>query len=215
MKIKSTALVALLALSAPFTFAASGCSMSCVPGVKKHDKLILKYNEAQEAWSNIEATLQRRYDLIPNLVSSVKAQTAHEQKTFTEVAAARSAATAASQIQLSPADLEDPAKMAAFMEAQAKVGNTARAAFAMVQEQYPELASSEGFSDLRAQLEGTENRILRAREVYNKKVKEYNTELQIVGGEVLNAVTGQKFAAMQYYKGTAAAVSGPAPKVEF
>ena len=128
---------------------------------------------------------------------------------------ARAAATAASQIQLSPADLEDPARMASFMEAQAAVKNTSRAAFMAVQEQYPELASSQGFSDLRAQLEGAENRILRAREVYNAKVKAYNTELQIVGGEVLNAVTGQKFAAMQFYKGTAAAVSGPAPKVEF
>ena len=84
----------------------------------------------------------------------------------------------------------------------------------MVQERYPELRSSEAFADLRVQLEGTENRILRAREEYNGSVRRYNTELQNVSGEVMNVVTGQKFQAVQMHKASAAAL-GAAPKVSF
>ena len=182
-----------------------------LPGCSKHDQLITEYQECEEKWANLEAQLQRRYDLIPNIVSTVKAQAAHEKDTYTAVTEARSQAAS---IKLTSADLEDPAKMAAFSKAQGELSG-ALSRLMMVQERYPELRSSEAFADLRIELEGTENRILRAREEYNRVVKEYNTTLMKVSGEILNSITGQKFAARIPYKATAAAVDGPAPKVSF
>ena len=190
-------------LFALFLPMATGCG-----SIKKHDTLILKYNTCDMKWADYESELQRRHELIPNIVATVKAEAAHEKDTLTAVQEARSKATA---ITMDPKDFEDPEKFAKFQAAQGNV-TQALGKLMMVQENYPNLKANQAFKDLRVSLESTENRLNRARKEYNKSVMEYNTELQIVGGEVLNAITGQKFASRVMFKASAAA--SEAPKVE-
>jgi len=180
-----------------------------LPACQKYDQLIAKDQVAEEKWANLEAALQRRYDLIPNLVETVKAAAKAETDTLTKVQQARSEATS---IKLTGADLSDPAKVEAFQKAQDNLkGSLSR--LMMVQEQYPDLKSQQGFRDLRVQLEGTENRILRAREEYNGAARDYNTELGQVGGAAVNKVTGQPFKPRIYFK--ASAESQVAPTIKF
>jgi LemA protein len=179
------------------------------PACQKYDTLIEKDQIAEQKWSDLEATLQRRYDLIPNLVETVKAAAKSEQDILTRVTQARSEA---SGIKLSGADLSDPAKVEAFQKAQDNLkGSLSR--LMVVQEKYPDLQSNQGFRDLRVQLEGTENRILRAREEYNKAAREYNTELLKISGSAVNKITGQPFKPRVYFK--ASVESQAAPKVSF
>lgn len=179
------------------------------PGCQKYDQLIEKDQIAEQKWADLEASLQRRYDLIPNLVSTVKAAAKSEEEILSKVVQARSDATS---IKLSGADLSDPAKLEAFQKAQDNLkGSLSR--LMMVQEKYPDLQSNQGFRDLRVQLEGTENRILRAREEYNKAAREYNTELLKISGSAVNKVTGQPFKPRVYF--TASAEAQAAPKVSF
>ena len=182
------------------TFVSAGC--------QSYDTLVEKDQVAAEAWSNLEATLQRRFDLVPNLVATVKASAAHEQQTLTAVAEARSQAAS---IKLTADDLTDPEKMAAFQKAQDGL-KSALSRLMVVQEQYPDLKANAAFHDLQVQLEGTENRILRGREVYNAAARDYNTELGKVGGQVVNKVTGKSFKPRVYFK--ASAESAAAPKVD-
>jgi LemA protein len=179
------------------------------PGCQKYDQLIEKDQMAEQKWADLEASLQRRYDLIPNLVSTVKAAAKSEEEILSKVVQARSDATS---IKLSGADLNDPAKLEAFQKAQDNLkGSLSR--LMMVQEKYPDLQSNQGFRDLRVQLEGTENRILRAREEYNKAAREYNTELLKISGSAVNKVTGQPFKPRVYF--TASSEAQAAPKVSF
>jgi LemA protein len=191
--------MALLAFTA--LFAGSGCS--------HYDELVDRDQIAAERWSNVEVELQRRYDLVPNLVSTVKASAKHEEDTLAKVAEARSQAA---QIKLSADDLSDPAKMAAFEKAQDQLkGSLSR--LMMVQEQYPDLKANKSFHDLQIQLEGTENRIQRARQEYNAAAREYNSTLLRIGGQITNKVTGKTFKPRVYYE--AAPESQVAPKVNF
>ncbi len=184
-------------------------SAAALPGCQKYDQLIEADATADQKWANVEAQLQRRYDLVPNLVATVKASAKHEETTLTKVMEARAAAT---QIKLSADDLSDPAKVAAFQKAQDQLkGSLSR--LLVAQEAYPELKASAGFRDLQTQLEGTENRILRAREEYNAAVKTFNAELGKVGGQVVNKVTGKPFKARVYF--TASTEAQAAPKVSF
>ena len=178
-------------------------------GCQTYDKLIAADQACEQAWADVEAQLQRRYDLVPNLVATVKAAATHEEKTLTEVTEARSQAAS---IKLTSEDLQDPAKMAAFQKAQDNLKG-ALSRLMVVQEAYPELKAMGGFHDLQVQLEGTENRILRSREQYNQAVGTYNTELGKVGGSAVNKVTGKTFKPRIYF--TAAAESQVAPKVTF
>jgi LemA protein len=190
---------ALLAVGA--LFALSSCA--------RYDVLIEKDQIAAERWSNLEAQLQRRYDLVPNLVSVVKGSAKHEEDTLAKVTEARSQAAS---IKLTADDLSDPAKMAAFQRAQDNLkGSLSR--LMVVQEQYPDLKANKSFHDLQVQLEGTENRILRAREEYNHAARDYNAELLKIGGQVVNKVTGQPFKPRVYF--TASVESQSAPKVNF
>lgn len=175
----------------------------------RYDRLVSLDQVAAEKWSNIEAQLQRRADLVPNLVSVVKGSAAHEQSTLSEVMNARARATS---IQLSADDLSDPAKMAAFSKAQEDL-HAGLGKLLAVQENYPDLKANQAFHDLQIQLEGTENRILRAREEYNVAAREYNAELLGIGGKVVNRVTGQPFKPRAYY--AAPPESQVAPKVSF
>nr|WP_258182795.1 LemA family protein [Enhygromyxa salina] len=181
-----------------------------LPSCSKYDQLVSDYQGTEEAWANVQAQLQRRYDLIPNLVETVKASAAHEQETLAAVISARSKATS---IQLSAEDLSDPEKMKQLQAAEGEL-NSALSRLMMVQESYPDLKANAAFKDLQVQLEGTENRILRSREEYNKAVRQYNTTLMQVKGSAVNKLTGKPFEPRVYFEAGAAAQGEP-PKVEF
>jgi LemA protein len=192
-------LLSLLSLVAAF---AAGC--------QSYDKLVELDEKCTQKWADVEAALQRRYDLVPNLVSTVKASAKFEQETLDKVTQARASATS---IKMTADDLTDPAKMKAFNEAQANLKG-AISRLLVAQESYPELKASQQFRDLMVQLEGTENRILRAREEYNKAVSAYNTELRQIRGTAINKVTGKPFKAREYFTVTSEDVK-TAPKVSF
>ena len=197
--------------AASFTGAvALACALASPSGgCAKYDQLIAADQGCEQAWADVEAQLQRRYDLIPNLVSTVKASAKHEEDTLLAVANARSQAA---QIKMTSEDLQDPEKMAAFQKAQDQLkGSLSR--LMMVQEKYPDLKANAAFHDLQVQLEGTENRILRSREEYNKAVGFYNTELGKVGGIAINKITGKSFKPRLYFKASAEVQA--APKVTF
>ena len=126
--------------------------------------------QTQSAWSEVINQYQRRADLIPNIVATVKGEAAFEQETLTRVIEARAKATA---IQVTPETLANPEAFARFQQAQGELGG-ALSRLLVVSEQYPNLKANQGFQDLRVQLEGTENRITVARNRYIKAVQEYN-----------------------------------------
>lgn len=178
-------------------------------GCQSYDELVTKDQVCEQRWADYQAALQRRADLVPNLVETVKAGAKQEQATLTAVIEARAKATS---IQLSGEDLEDPAKVAAFEKAQGDL-KSALSRLLVVQEAYPDLKSNQGFRELQVQLEGTENRILRAREQYNAAVAAYNTELKKIRGIAINKVTGKPFKERIYF--TASAEAQTAPQVKF
>jgi len=180
-----------------------------LPGCQNYDQLVEKDQICEQKWADYEAQLQRRYDLIPNIVSTVKASAKFEEQTLTAVTQARADATS---IKVSGEDFTDPAKMAAFQKAQDNLKGTL-SRLMVSNEKYPELASTKGYRDLTVELEGTENRILRAREQYNDAVRVYNTELRKVGGQALNKVTGKPFKERVYF--SASSDAQVAPKVSF
>lgn len=205
MRIYNIACAFLLATS---SVAVLGCGI-LDKGVQKYDALVNKDETCMQKWSDYEAQLQRRSDLIPNLVGIVKGSAAHEEKTLKEVVDARASAT---QVKLTGEDFTDSAKMAAFQKAQDQMkGSLSR--LMMVQESYPDLKANAQFHDLMIQLEGTENRILRSRTEYNKSVQDYNLELRRVSGKVINPVTGHEFKTRIYF--SADESSKTAPKVDF
>jgi LemA protein len=191
-----TALLALVAVLA-------------LPACSRYDELVEKDQIAAEKWSNVEVELQRRSDLVPNLVATVKASAKHEEDTLAKVAEARSQAA---QIKLTGEDLSDPAKMAAFEKAQNQLKG-ALSRLMVVQEQYPDLKANRSFHDLQIQLEGTENRVQRARQEYNAAARDYNATLLKIGGQVVNKVTGNPFKPHVFFQ--AAPESQVAPKVAF
>jgi len=175
----------------------------------KYNKLAELDATCDEKWANIDAQLQRRYDLIPNVVKTVKSQAKFEEETLTKITQARAAAT---QIKLTAEDLTDPKKIEAFQAAQSQLsGSLSR--LLVASESYPDLKANAAFHDLRAELEGTENRLLRAREEYNGAVKEFNAELRKVGGTITNDVTGKPFKPRVFFSATAEA-KGAAPQVD-
>ena len=126
--------------------------------------------QAKAAWSEVLNQYQRRADLVPNIVATVKGEANFEQETLTKVIEARSKATA---IQVTPETLNDPAAMQKFQAAQGELGS-ALSRLMVVVEQYPNLKANQAFSDLRVQLEGTENRITVARNRYIQSIQQYN-----------------------------------------
>jgi LemA protein len=139
------------------------------------------YNKLQDmeeavfqAWSDIDSNLQRRADLIPNLVAAVKGYAAHEKETLQSVVEARTKATS---VQLSQKDLDNPQAMQNFLQAQGGL-SSALARLMVVVERYPDLKANQNFLDLQNQLEGTENRINVARTRYNKAVRAFNSAIR-------------------------------------
>jgi LemA protein len=147
------------------------------------------YNELQQkeeavfkAWGDIEATLQRRGDLIPNLVETVKGYAKHEAQTLEAVINARAKATA---VTVRPDELGNVAAMAKFQEAQGGL-TSALGRLMVVVEQYPDLKANRSFLDLQTQLEGTENRINVARQRYNRAVEEFNAAIRLFPASLTN-----------------------------
>jgi LemA protein len=162
------AFVALAALSL------AACGINSVPA---------KEEVAKAEWADVQNAYQRRADLIPNLVSTVRGAAASETQILTEVTQARADAT---RITLSEDQLTDPAAMARFAEAQSRLTVTLQ----RLQEAYPNLQSQARFADLMTALEGSENRINTARDRYNEAVRDYNTEIRtfpsIIGAKVVH-----------------------------
>lgn len=147
------------------TFALSSCG---------YNSLQLKEETVFKSWADIESTLQRRADLIPNLVATVKGYAQHEQETLQKVIEARAKATS---VQLSPADLSNPAAMQQLQAAQGEL-SSALSRLMLVVERYPDLKANQNFLDLQNQLEGTENRINVARQRYNEAVELFNGSIR-------------------------------------
>lgn len=175
-------------------------------GIKAYNSMVKQREAVNTAWSNVENTYQRRADLIPNLVSTVKGYAKHEQSTLEGVVEARAKAT---QIKVDPANL-DEASLKKFNDAQGELGS-ALGKLLMIQENYPDLKANENFLELQSQLEGTENRINVARNNFNDTAKNYNTYLQKFPNNVISGLFG--FKTKPYFE--AAAGSETAPKVEF
>ena len=175
--------------------------------VKKNYNSMVKYGEGVSSqWAQVENVYQRRADLIPNLVSTVKGYAAHEQEVLTGVVEARSKA---SSIQLN-ADNLTPENMAAFQQAQEGL-SSALSRLLVVVERYPDLKANQNFLELQAQLEGTENRIAVERMKFNEVTREYNTYIKSFPQNILAGMFG--FLAKPYFEAKAGA--DEAPKVEF
>ncbi|MDZ7715758.1 MAG: LemA family protein [Balneolaceae bacterium] len=142
--------------------------------VSVNNSLVQKQETVNNAWAQVENQYQRRSDLIPNLVNTVKGATNFEQETLTSVIEARSKATS---IQVSADDLNDPQKVAQFQQAQQQLSGALSRLLVTV-ERYPELKANQNFRDLQTQLEGTENRISTERKRFNDAVRSYNTSIQ-------------------------------------
>lgn len=152
-----------LALLAPLAAVSlSGCGINSIPTAEE---------AAKAKWANVQADYQRRADLIPNLVATVKGFAKQEKDVLITVTQARASATS---VTLSPGDLTDPAKVAAFQNAQ----NNLTLATRQLQEAYPELKSNANFMALQSQLEGTENRVNISIKDYNEAVQAYNTTIR-------------------------------------
>ena len=157
-------------------------------------------------WSNVETQYQRRADLIPNLVNTVKGYAAHEKETLEGVIAARSQAT---QIKVDPTDLT-PEKLAEYQKAQGQLASALGKLLAIT-ENYPDLKANQNFLELQAQLEGTENRINVARKNFNDAAKAYNTAIRRFPKNILAGLFG--FDKRAYFE--AAEGAEQAPTVEF
>ena len=165
--------------------------------------------KSKSAWSEVLNQYQRRADLIPNIVATVKGEANFEQETLTKVIEARSKATS---IQVTPEMVNDPAAMAKFQAAQGEV-SSALSRLMVVVEQYPNLKANQGFSDLRVQLEGTENRITVARNRYIEAIQSYNVLTRSFPTNLTAMVFGYK--TKEGFKvENEAAISAP-PKVDF
>ena len=159
MKVMRSGLVAVVLVGA--SLGLSGCS---------YNRFVSQEEAIRGQWAQVENQLQRRNDLIPNLVSTVKGEASFEQDTLTKVIEARARATS---IQASPELIKDPEAFKKFQAAQSELSG-ALSRLMVVSENYPNLKANQSFQELRVQLEGTENRITVARDRYIKSVQDYN-----------------------------------------
>ena len=177
----------------------AGCGLNSVPTAEE---------QVNAAWGNLQADYQRRADLIPNLVNTVKGYATQERTVLTQVTEARAKA---SSIQLNAGDLSDPAKVQAFQAAQNQLGGSLGRLLATF-EAYPDLKSNQNFLALQDQLEGTENRINASRRDYNEAVRGYNTRIRTfpdaIGAKIF-------YGAKPKVPFEAAAAAQQAPTVDF
>lgn len=190
---KKIILVAIVAI-----FSMTSCST--------YNGMVTKEEAVKTAWSNVETQYQRRADLIPNLVSTVKGYASHEESTLKEVVEARAKATS---VNLSLEELSAD-KLAEYQKAQSAV-TSALGRLIAVSESYPDLKANQNFLELQAQLEGTENRITVARKEFNDATQTYNVAVRKFPANLVAMIFG--FEQKPYFEADAAAAA--APKVEF
>lgn len=171
-----------------------------------YNKLVVSDEYVQSMWAQVENVYQRRADLIPNLVSTVKGYAAHESETLESVVAARSKAT---QVTVDPSDLT-PEALARYNAAQGEL-SSALGKLLMIQESYPDLKANQNFLELQAQLEGTENRIATERMKFNDAVKSFNTGIRRFPDNIIASMFG--FEKKGYFEAQEGAQTAPA--VEF
>ncbi len=171
-----------------------------------NNNLVTKEEGVNQAWANVENVYQRRLDLIPNLVNTVKGVAKFEQQTLTAVIEARAKATS---VQINPKNL-DEGSLQKFQEAQNGV-SSALGRLMVVVEKYPELKATQNFSELQAQLEGTENRITVERMKFNESAQSYNTYLRKFPNSMFASMLG--FQKKAYFQAQAGAEK--APEVQF
>ena len=179
--------------------ALAGCGLNSVPTAEE---------QVNAAWGNLQSEYQRRSDLVPNLVNTVKGYAQQEKDVLIQVTEARAKATS---VNLNADDLSDPAKVQAFANAQNQLSGSLGRLLATF-EAYPNLKSNENFLALQSQLEGTENSILVARRDYNESVRQYNTRIRTfpdaIGAKIF-------YGAKPKVPFEAAAAAQDAPKVDF
>ncbi len=172
----------------------------------QYNTMVDKQEAVNSAWSNVENQYQRRSDLIPNLVNTVKGYATHEKETLDAVVSARAKAT---QMTVDANNLT-PEKLAAFQKAQGEV-SSALGKLLAITENYPDLKANENFQELQAQLEGTENRISVERRTFNETTKDYNTYIRKFPNNIIASMFG--FDKKSYFE--AEAGTEKAPEVKF
>ncbi|WP_413614165.1 LemA family protein [Halomonas sp. M20] len=179
----------------------TGCGVNNIPRLDE---------KVKSAWSQVENQYQRRADLVPNLVETVKGFANQERETLTAVIEARSKATS---IQVDADTLDDPQKMQQFQQAQGQL-TSALSRLMAVSERYPELRSNQNFLALQSQLEGTENRISVARRDFIAAVEHYNTEIRTFPGRIWHSILYSDMPVRENFEATAENAE-QAPQVEF
>jgi len=179
-------------------FGAAGCGYNSLQATEE---------EVFKAWGNVESNLQRRADLIPNLVETVKGYAAHERETLEAVVEARAKATS---VQLAPKDLSNAQAMQEMLQAQGGL-SSALSRLMVVVERYPDLKANQNFIDLQNQLEGTENRINVARQRYNDAVQAFNTMVRKLPYSLTNSLL-LHLERKEYFKAESGAEKAPTVK---
>lgn len=174
--------------------------------ISRYNGLVSKDEAVSKAWNNVETQYQRRADLIPNLVNTVKGYATHEKSTLEEVISARAQAT---KITVNAEDLT-PEKLKQYQAAQGEI-TSALGKLIAISENYPELKANENFQELQAQLEGTENRITESRRLYNEEVQTFNVSVRSFPTNIIANLFGfEKKSGFEAESG-----AEKAPKVEF
>ncbi len=173
----------------------------------RYNGLVTSREAVDEKWAQVENVYQRRLDLIPNLIATVKGYAAHEKQTLTDVIEARNKAL---QTKIDVGSLNNEAKFEAFSKAQDKLSSVLSRLMVVV-ERYPDLKASQNFLALQSQLEGTENRIAVERKRYNEAVRSYNTTIRRFPTNMIASAFG--FNKVTYFKSAPEAAT--VPKVEF
>ena len=191
---KAVILAAMLSLLA-------GCGINNIPTMDE---------QVKATWSQVENQYQRRADLVPNLVETVKGYAAQERETLTAVVEARAKV---GSMQVDQSVIDDPQKLQQFEQAQAQLGSALQRLLVVV-ERYPDLKSNQNFLALQSQLEGTENRIAVARRDYIQAVERYNTEIRTFPGRIWHGILYSDLEIRDVYKATSEDAD-KAPEVKF
>src|ERR1035437_7658192 len=191
---KKNTIIILVAIAALFLW-----------GMSSYNGLVNKEESVNSQWANVESQYQRRSELIPNLVSTVKGYATHESSTLEGVVAARAKAT---QVTIDPKNLT-PQKLQEYQAAQGQV-SSALGKLLMITENYPDLKANQNFLELQAQLEGTENRISVERNRYNETAKSYDISIKMFPKSILASIGG--FVEKPYFEAEKGAEKAPSVK---